>query len=315
PIRFRVGGPIHVGGFVDAGAGNALTIDATSPLAGGGLNAPVLIEGDVLTNGGALTVKSFRGIEVLDNRTVSTRQVAAGGDPLTDPSVAQSGAITFTVRNPDYWNPLVNLNGDFPHVTVGNGARLLAQATGGFAGGNVKLEATNTNFSLNALFFNNFAFVARASDVTLGTGAVVKGNKVDVSATSGDINWLGKGSKTWERWFDVVFGNVQQVLQLLPNAQVLNLPLSVVYRQAVGTVTVGANALIDAAGKVSLKSEAKADATGQAIYFFNTQFGASFAFTWADSTAATRLLAGAQVLSGGDVEVKADAGSTAAGTA
>jgi len=54
---------------------------------------------------------------------VSSRQIAAGGDPLTAHSTGDSGDLTFTA----------------PAITVGDNAELLANADSGFTSGDVAL--------------------------------------------------------------------------------------------------------------------------------------------------------------------------------
>src|SRR5262249_25121942 len=152
-------------------------------------------------------------------------------------------------------NPLLNIDFNHPHITVDAGAEILAQADGAFTPGDVTLKATNTNYTLDGLTFPSIGLTKRAANITFadGTGggdaALVKGGAINITATSGDVpvNSLlaskGKNSnnsyQSWGTWVNGLLSSAIQITNVLPLINLAKLPVSVNYRNASTSVTVG----------------------------------------------------------------------------
>jgi len=137
-------------------------------------------------------ITNMQGIDVKAGVTVSTRNIGPSTDYLHAASVGNAGALTFTSQNPDVLNPIYNSDFNHPHVTLGTGAKLLAQVGESDAtheAGDVTLSAKNTNLSLGTSSLSGLSFLARAASVELD-GATVKGGAVDISSDAGDENLL-----------------------------------------------------------------------------------------------------------------------------
>src|SRR5262245_21032479 len=149
---------VHLSGIT--GQGHALQIQALGASSGavGQLASPTLltVDANIDTKGGALSILNMQGIEVSSGVNISTRNIGSSTDYLRAASVGNSGALKLTSENPDTFNPILNIGFNHPHVTVGSGARLLAQVDEGssFTAGDVTLSAQNTNFSLGAAAFS-----------------------------------------------------------------------------------------------------------------------------------------------------------------
>jgi hypothetical protein len=120
------------------------------------LNGTYQVQSANLTDGGT--------IDIAAGATLSTRRIAPGGDPLAAHSTGNSGAITLTA----------------PHISVEDGARILANADSGFQAGNVTLHAddeANLNFALALAGFKN---KQTSTSITIGS-ATIKGKDVTVT--------------------------------------------------------------------------------------------------------------------------------------
>ncbi|MHB1241780.1 MAG: zinc dependent phospholipase C family protein, partial [Gaiellaceae bacterium] len=137
----------------DSGSGNESIV---SP-------GKLVIAGNV--GGGGLTGLTVVADEVtvLPGVVVSTR-TTAGSDARSDPSSGDSGAISIEADT----------------ISLGAGAAIVAHADAGFSGGDVTLASDVTADS----DFRGFRVVGPEATVTLGTGALVTGANVNLSATA-----------------------------------------------------------------------------------------------------------------------------------
>src|SRR5262249_32280989 len=116
----------------DSLSGQAITFTATV-----GLEEELMTSGmaDVTINGTysakAMGLKAEEAFTLSANSVLSTRKIADGADPLTAPSLGDSGDLTIECKS----------------ITVNAGSKLLAQVEDGstFAAGNVTLEAKDTS--------------------------------------------------------------------------------------------------------------------------------------------------------------------------
>ncbi len=236
----------HVHLMSTSGQGHAITLQALGAPSGDGgqLASPRLLtfEGTIATAGGDLSILNMQGIEVSPNVIVSTRNVGASTDYLNAPSVGDSGALTFTSENPDTLNPYLNVGFNHPHITLGSGARILAQVGAGDAthkAGDITLSAQNTNSSIASTLFSNISLLTRAASVNLA-GATVKGGRVEVNSLAGDagldpldtLAQLGGGNATWATGF---LNNIMPFL----TSFVPFVPVSFLFKKADATLEVG----------------------------------------------------------------------------
>ncbi len=187
-------GTVHLGsssGDQIIGQGHALTFQNNNF---GQAPDKVSIDNTVATGGGNLSILKMQAIEVSAGVTVSTRNIGASTDYLNAASVGNSGTVMCTAENDDTLNFVLNVDFNHPHITLGSGARLLAQVGAGdttHAAGAVTLTATNTNFSLGTSYLSGLSVLAREATVTLN-GATVEGGTIDVKSDAGDISLLGE---------------------------------------------------------------------------------------------------------------------------
>ena len=307
----------------------------------GSSNQLMQIQGTVDTKGGGFTVNGFSNViigtpsgEVFPQgpATISTRNIGTSTDYLSAPSMGNSGALSVTVANSDPFNPFLNTNFNTPQITVENGSRLLAQASGSFVPGNITLKAANTNFVISGLSFPSLGFTVRQSTVefedgTAASHSTVQGGAIDIEANSGDISAQSEATSKTDtssddqftqlpQWFGAFLNTGLQLASYIPGLSLLTLPLAVDYRNAASTVTLGQYTQIDASGDVTLNSTSTADAEGQAIYTYNTQVGLAVAVMIGVTDAETNVNNNASINStGGAVTIASTANTTALATA
>ncbi len=329
-IEVYVGETLHLDGLSSMGKG--LFIEGPAQ----GTSQPqasVAIENPIDTQGGNLSITGFASLTV--GTTVSTRDTGGSTAYATAPSVGSSGSLSLSVNNPDPFNPVpfADVNSSYPSITLDAGSALYSQADSGQAPGDIELRAINTNYTLDGLSFPTLTAAARSSSITLddatslADAAVIDGGGVDIEATSGDVPIVstliapqGQNSNdqfgSWGQWVAGLLNSALTLVNDLPGLNLTNLPVSVNYRTAASTVTVGQYAQIQGSGQVNVQSSSTADAEGQAIYSSNTTVGAAIAFMMGTTNAVTNVKANALVAStGGDVAIGSTASSTTTGTA
>ncbi len=318
-FTFQLSGDVHVDDFT--GAGGDLTFGGTGNAAAGFIGpSDFYIDDSLYTQGGNLTINDVQGVDLAASMVVST-QISANSD------AGNAGDLSIQVTNPDVLNPILNIGFDYPHITLNSGAAIVAQASSSFKPGDVTLSATNTNYTLDGLSFPTIAGVVRSSAVTLDDGASVLGGNVSITATSGDvpvvstfISHQGENSNdefaSWGQWVGGFLNGALQVAGELPYLNLATLPVSINYRDASASVTVGNSAEIEGNGTVNIQSNATSDAEGQAIYSRNTSVGVAIAFMYAGTDAETDIMPNAVIDStGGDVDVGSTSNATATATA
>ncbi|HET7092146.1 MAG TPA: hypothetical protein VFI22_01680, partial [Thermomicrobiales bacterium] len=125
--------------------------------------ADLTISSNVFSNGGNLSYQADNSITVLANVIISTRICAAGADHETAASTGNSGSIAM----------------DAPLITIDSGAKLLAQGTDGFQGGDVTLTADK-----EALTVTPFVNYNEADAKITINDAVIKGDDISITATA-----------------------------------------------------------------------------------------------------------------------------------
>ena len=336
-IDVTAGGTLHLDGINTAG--RSLTIQGPTPNDSTKPEATVSIEANLTTGGGALTIQQFAGINVGSasaNVAVSTRDVAAGASLTTGASAGPSGAMDLEVTNPDPFDPLPSFASNYPQITVAAGSSVLAQATNGYAPGSVILEADNTNYTLDGLSFPTLDAEQRSTAITLAGGtanspAVVEGGTVDIESDTNDVPIVASVAAnadnsftdhtdnefaSWGQWVGGAINSLGPLLSSLPALNLTTLPVSLNYRDAAATVTIGDDAQVIGSGTVFIDSSTVADAEGQAIYSHNTSAGLAVALMMGTTDSVTDVQDGSLVEStGGGVLIHSDASSTASGIA
>ncbi len=306
---------LHIAGLSGAGSDVVFQTVAAANGAYGSLAEPqdVSVEGNIYTKGGNFSILNAEGIDVSPGVVISTLQTGAGGV-----SVGNSGSITLTSENPDPLNPIFNVNFVGPHVTLGPGVDLLADANNQngttYSDGNVTLSAQNLSYSINGVGCNVLAAVSRNASLTISNGDLLQGNEVSATVNAGDITITqlvaeADPSNTWGPW---VAGVVQDVIAQASGG--LALPIAVVYKQADASLTMG-SAEIDADDMATLTTNASANAPANASYSSDTNVGISGSFAYASATATTEMQSGATIHAGGNVTVGSEADPTDDSTA
>ncbi len=163
-------------------------------------------------------------IVVNDNRFISTREIP-GGNVMTALSSGDSHSITLRA----------------PLIALGAGAKLLAQATSGYAAGDITLEATD-------LTGKETPFIS-LQDAEAGialAGATIKGGAIDIKATAGSKRLFGDTGTATDKVLDFMQSNSP-------------FKVGVAWSEADATVTVSAGTLIEGAS-VSISADARTEA-------------------------------------------------------
>lgn len=163
------------GGVVELSAGDTLRLSGGQLFAGsaGGQVGQILtdaaqleITADQFTDGADLMLSARDAISVFQGVTLSTRSVAASEeDHESAASVGDSGSMAM----------------EAPVITIGEGARLLAHATGGFAAGDITLSARLSHDAQVAQF--DFPGATALTHITID-GATLRGRNITMAAES-----------------------------------------------------------------------------------------------------------------------------------
>jgi hypothetical protein len=162
----------------------ALDLGADLIVDGEGGNDAITVAGDVTLAGHDLTLRA-ETIAVDPGVTVSTRTIAAGGDPSTAGSTGASGSIVLEALS----GPSESFA---TSITVGRGASLLAQAGDGHLAGDVRLTAEDfAGIAFSQIIFGGPK--STAATIALD-GATVKGDVVTVDAQADSADIFGDNS-------------------------------------------------------------------------------------------------------------------------
>ena len=167
------GGPVGVE-VVDNGTPVAGSPFAVSQFSSLNVLMPgsLTIQSGTFLDPGGIKIQSD-AITVDTNVTLSTRQIAAGANPLTATSIGNSAPVTLTA----------------PDIQVGNGVHILANANGGFTPADVTLTA-NDEATLNfALGLTGFKDVHTSTSIAIGS-ATIEAKDVVVTALSSTAKTL-----------------------------------------------------------------------------------------------------------------------------
>ena len=331
-FTFQMSGAVHVTSFI--GNGGGLTLQGTGNASRGFVGpSDVHVDGDLLTQGGDLTIKLVQGVDVASNVIVSTRHIsdtdlasglaASTGSSLKSglfsgsTSVGNSGTIDVEVANTDILNPTLYVDFTHPHIELGTNASMLANASAGFAARNVTLDATNINYSEVTQLFPLLSAMQRHAAVTMDANSTVMGNDVTFNAHAGDLNALNELLNYFGKTLSpsetaaLASGEDLIISKLNPFA----LPLSVIYKSATATVTVGNSAHVQASGKVDLESDADTSAAADALFLFNEKLQVALALAISDADAETTVNTGATITGSGDVNLQSTGSSVAQASA
>lgn len=227
------------GGFIEFSsksnvelAGGVMLAEAQDGNAGNILIDPtdLIISTNQFTGGANVTYQADNTLTVNAGVLISSRQVAAGGDHLTANSIGNSGNITFEAQT----------------ITIGSGAKILAQGTGSFTGGDVNILATQDAVTVTPLINYNDSH----AKITINN-ATIKGDDVNIIATSTAGRTFSDGDSPIEWGIGLL--NVSGGPSSLVGGGI-----AVAYSDA--QVEVNSGSLIEGTN-VKLKADAKSDAT------------------------------------------------------
>ncbi|HUU83030.1 MAG TPA: hypothetical protein VM243_05950, partial [Phycisphaerae bacterium] len=282
-----------------------LTID------GGGGPDKVVFKGDLNLIGHNLTVKAER-VEVQANVTISTRQIASGGDHATAASMGNSGNIIFEAKSESaVIDTLVPAT-----ICIGSGAKLLAHGTNAFSGGDISITAEDVEHRL--FQFSPVEIAHKTASITLGSatdGATLKGRNVTVRAYAADRPLLNELPVYAKGFVGEIMGYLNQ-LGSIAISQFLGIDASVFIRAADATVDLFGDTLIDATGNVDIEAKSIADASLWAVAVGPGLSPVPFtaAVGYGESTALTRakIADTSEITATGNVTILSDASAIAA---
>ena len=327
-FSFQMSGPVYLENFI--GLGGNLTFSGVGNAAGGFIGPSDLsIQGNLITQGGSLTVNDVQGVDIASNVVVSTRLISStdlGNNNFTGNSVGNSGTINFSVANTDILNPTLYINFTHPHIELGSGASILAEVgSTSFTAGDVTLDVANVNYSLITQLFPELSLMDRSATITTDAGSTIAGNNVTLDAHAGDQNPLDAltgavGSTAQSAQQNDL--NAQTSAGLSPTVNKIvgltdpfALPVSIIYKNATAAISIGSSTIIQASGAVYLESAAVTDAAATALFVFNTKVQASLALAMSFSDAETTIASGATITSAGDVTIQSIGSAVAAASA
>lgn len=150
----------------DQGTFGAGSININANISGGGLNA--------------ITAAGLK-VTVGDNAVLSSRQVAAGGNPASDTSIGNSGNITLKTLTAIGTFPIpgLNISSRKPEINLKPGSALYSQATSGFSPGDITLQIDSQAYTV--------AFGITVDDtktsITLD-GSTLSGNNIKITSSN-----------------------------------------------------------------------------------------------------------------------------------
>ncbi|MEL6108548.1 MAG: hypothetical protein AAFU85_21290, partial [Planctomycetota bacterium] len=266
---------------------------------------------DIETSGGDIAFGSVDEVQVLPGITISTRA------DVSDPTAGDAGDLAIRVANDDRFNPFFNI--DAVAINIGAGARLLADAVNADAG-DVSLSATNVNFSLDSLIFNSLSGLDRAATIRLDDAEILAGN-IDLDANTGDINLISDRLKKLDDKEDTevdesvagewAAGLLQSLVFKLDD--IVSLPATVSVRKSTSDIQVTGSTLV-AESDIDVNATTKAEAFGEATYFFSSKFGVAVSVMYAEPTAIVDLDS-SELVAGRDVQLTSKATGVADGEA
>ncbi|MFO0880817.1 MAG: hypothetical protein U0840_26095, partial [Gemmataceae bacterium] len=267
-----------------------------------------IVFSSINTLGRSLTISSRGGIEVGENLSISTNSATTFTIDSGLIPTGPAGNLTLEAINP----PGALFSDSTPIIDLKKGASLVA--SGGTTQGDITLRVETRQISLNVPLLTNFGIDNQTSTITVGEDVTIRGKDVTLRAYSGDENPLDAVNKALNN-HPQMGGLLKSLLNVATDY--LSLPISIQVKNPAAEVSLGNNSKIISQGTTRVTSEAIGDATGQAIYGFDTfqPIGAAFAFNWSAPSSRTIVNTGASIQAGGEVELSASTTSIAAGTA
>src|SRR5262249_46316163 len=136
-----------------------------------------------------LVIAADNSIEIQDNVILSTRNYLNGatitsGNAATVASDGPSGSISLSAISPTG----VVFSNFTPHITIGQGVDLLADATNGFKPGDVTVVTEASQISLNVPLLTNLGLDNQTANVDVKQDVTIHGKDVTVRATASDKN-------------------------------------------------------------------------------------------------------------------------------
>ena len=242
-----------------------------------------------------LIVRATGDITIGAGVTISTREIAPGGDVKTAASTGDSGVVSFSAHN----------------ISIGADVRLLAHVLDDDdvnSGGDITLLAKKTGIKqLEDLGPVNFE--KKAATIDIGARTQVKGNNLIIRSEAADKSFtslLGTTELFNEFLVDPLINNVSGLFDL---------PFKVLFKESDARVTVNENAVLAGAARVTLEADSIADAsqggaadTATSVRFPVKATSALFSIGYVEaiSTAVIDVKSGVDITAGGAVAIHAD---------
>ncbi|MEM7578444.1 MAG: DUF4347 domain-containing protein, partial [Cyanobacteria bacterium P01_A01_bin.80] len=255
--------------------------------------------------GGANLNVSAENITVKENATISTRQVASGGNHLTANSTGDSGELYFTGVNPINITAALGNIQSVEKIEIGKNAQLLShvEENSSYAAADVWL---NARYFSNADIDNLFPvtspedWAAKTAKITIGDNAALRGNNIIIKAQAEDKNFselIGADSLL----DNFVIAPLQDRLE-----EALALPVKVLVRRSNASVDVNTGASLVGLAGVSVEAVATTDSTGKAKGSI-----VSIGYAHAEASAKVNLKTGVEITAGEAVKIGSEGNATA----
>lgn len=158
------------------------------------------------------------------------------------------------------------------------------------------------------------AAVKRQSELTIGTGAVVSGKKVEMTSFAGDVPVLTEIAKAMVGDDATASSAVTGMLQFaidVASEFIPESPIAVVVKMAKADLNINASAEIEASGDIHIESNANADGQASAEAWHTATLAAGIGFSWSETTTNLGIGTNAKISAGGKIHIKSKGGASA----
>ena len=300
-----------------AGNGDTLTLSSgntgASTLTASLTGPNALTEGELLTySGTSLTNGQQYALHIVDASNPSAVQLQLYQPIVVSTSNTGGAAGGIDLKASRDLIPFAALVSDpAPAITVGSYDQLQAKGQTAAQDGTISATASDTITDTGVLLFDSFYGFASGDytgSITVGTGALVNGGTVNMTASAGDVSALGTTDPNQTAslsWLEGIFNDVTA------------LPLSVTIKSATARVELSSDATIDSSGSVTLASNSTPASTGEAIYSWPGIMNVAISIAVDEATLNAQSLvdSGATIDATGSVSVTATSKTTTTSTA
>ena len=261
------------------------------------------------------------GMEQLEDRrllavTISDNKYTSGSDFILSDSESITIADNVVIDTSNHGGAAGGIKLSAPIINIGNRVQLIASGT---APGAITLTANHTWADPTLAFWDFLQSIytgpsGLTASICIGDSGLITGGDFSAIVTAGDNEVLAKSETT-----PFVGQFESQVFNYLND--LIDLPISVVYKTPSASMTLGSGTQIVSSGKVSLTATSIANAQGEAIFNMITDKvtkglggygGFAIGVSYTDVQATTTVSQNSAITAGSDVIISASAVNTTA---